>query len=81
MDIFYMFFTPNTHSRIYTVLLYSVYNFIVYRIVGNFRGQADLHEIFCNAVQAIKLLLTKITVFKLNEFFTPQKLPVLRYSA
>ncbi len=59
-----------------------------YRIACNFegyyfRGQTDLHEIFphenvgvaywntCNA----KCLLTKITVFELNEFFTPRKLP------
>ena len=67
---------------------------ITVHVAGNFRGQADLHEIIphenvgvayrnaCNAVQAVKetkFILTKITVFQFNEFFTPRKLPALRY--
>ncbi len=62
------------------------HNDMHYRIAGNFckviyfRELADLHENVgvaywnaCNAVQVIKMLLVKITVFELNEFFTPRK--------
>ena len=64
-----------------------------YRIVGNFRGQADLHEILmyrrtwltgtyeCSRQQETnKFLLKKTTVFELNKFFTARKLPAIRFT-
>ena len=64
-----------------------------YRIAGNFRGQADLHEILtyrrtwltgtyeCSRQQETnEFLLKKTTVFELNKFLTPRKLPAIRFT-
>ncbi len=59
--------------------MYGVYN---YCIAGNFCLQADLHEnvgVYIRGLpermQSNDILLTKITVFELNEIFTPRNYP------